>query len=98
MFSQFVWKRPLSSVLLVIFLPPMFGLSVQGNSNAILVVVRVDKVLTSVVGRVDINQFHFSRIALLQELEHLQIVPFDHQVLRGVPVHALLRAGPQRAS
>ena len=98
MFSQFVWKRPLSSVLLVIFLLRCLACQFKVIPNAILVVVRVDKVLTSVVGRVDINQFHFSRIALLQELEHLQIVPFDHQVLRGVPVHALLRAGPQRAS
>ncbi|MCZ0859740.1 hypothetical protein O0S10_00690 [Methanocorpusculum sp. MG] len=34
-------------------------------------------------------------IALLQKLQHLQIVPFDVEVFRRVPVFALLRTGPQ---
>ena len=33
----------------------------------------------------------------MQEFEHLQVVALNHQVLGGVPVHALARAGAQGA-
>ena len=76
-----------------------FGLA--GNFQVIfyvvLKIVRVHKILAGVVRRVYVNQLHLAGIAFLQQLEHFQVVAFNHQVLRGVPVHALLRARAQRA-
>lgn len=65
--------------------------------DVVLEVVRVHKVLAGVVGRIDIDQLDLAGIALLQQLEHFEVVALDHQVLGGVPIHALVRAGAQRA-
>ena len=61
-----------------------------------LEMVVVDKVVAGVVGRVDIDHLHLAQIAFLQQLQHLQVVALDVQVLGGVPVFALFRAGAQR--
>ena len=66
-------------------------------ADAVLVVVLVDEILAGVVGRVDVDELDLGGVAPLQELEHLEIVALDHQVARGVPVHALLAARPQCA-
>jgi hypothetical protein len=65
--------------------------------DVVLKVVGIDKILPGVVGRIDIDELHLARIALLQELEHFQVVALDHQVLGVVPVHAVFRAGAQGA-
>ena len=98
MFSQSVWKRPEASVLLLIFLPA-FHLAGQFEVvlDVVLEVVGIDEVLAGVVGRVDVDELHLPGVALLQELEHFEVVALDHQVLRGVPVHAVFRAGAQGA-
>jgi len=44
-----------------------------------------------------VDKLHLARVAFLQKLQYLQVVPFDHQILGGIPIHAILRAGPQRA-
>ena len=51
--------------------------------------------MAGVVGRVDVDHLHLAQVRFLQELQHLQVVTFDVEVLRGVPVLALLRAGAQ---
>ena len=53
------------------------------------------KSLPSVIGRVDVYELHLAGIALLQELEHFQVVALEHQVLRRVPIDALLGAGTE---
>ena len=55
----------------------------------------VDEVVAGVVGRVDVDHLHLTQVALLEELQHLQVVPLDVQVFGGVPVLALLWAGAQ---
>ena len=58
-------------------------------------VVIIDKIIARVVGRVDVDHFDLAEIGLLQELEGVEIVPFDEQVLGGVKVHAFFPAGAQ---
>lgn len=65
--------------------------------DAVVEVVGVDEVFAGVVRWVDVDELDFAGVALLQQLQHLQVVALDHQVLGGVPVHAVFGAGPQRA-
>ena len=37
----------------------------------------VDKVVTGVVGRVDVDHLHLAQIGLLEQLEHLQVVALN---------------------
>jgi hypothetical protein len=60
-------------------------------------VVRVDEIVTGVVGRVDVDHFDLAEVGLLEELEHLQVVAFDDQVLGGVEVDALVAVREQGA-
>ena len=55
------------------------------------------KIVTGVVGRIDIDHLYLPVVSGLQELQHLQIVALDVQILGGIPVYAFLRAGTQRA-
>lgn len=55
----------------------------------------VDEVVAGVIGRVDVDHLHLAQVALLEELQHLQVVPLDVQVFGGIPVFALLWAGAQ---
>ena len=65
--------------------------------NVVLEVVRVHKVLSGVVRWIDVDQLDLAGIALLQQFEHFEVVALDHQVLCGVPIHALVRTGAQGA-
>ncbi len=65
--------------------------------DVVLEVIRVHKVFAGVVRRVDVDQLDLARIALLQQLEHFEVVAFDHQILRAVPIHAFFRTRPQSA-
>ncbi len=80
-------------------LAPAFHLAGQFQVilDVVLEIVRVHEVLAGVVGRVDVDQLDLAGIALLQQLQHFQVVALDHQVLRAVPVHAVFRAGAQGA-
>jgi len=63
--------------------------------DAVLKVIRVNKIPASVIRRIDINQVHLPCIALLQQFKNFKVVPLDHQVLSRIPVNTLLRAGAQ---
>ena len=60
--------------------------------DVVLEVVGLDEVLTGVVGRVDVDELHLPRVGFLEELEDFEVVALDHEVLGGIPVHALFRA------
>ena len=66
-------------------------------ADVVAEVVLVDPVCARVVRRIDVDELHLPRVALLQELQHFEVVALDHQVLRRVPVDALLGAWAQRA-
>ena len=76
-----------------VHLPGVFQVGLQ----ALGVVVGVDEVVAGVVGRVDVDHLDLAQVRLLQELQHFQVVALDDQVLGGVEVDALLRAGAQGA-
>ena len=61
--------------------------------NTIRKVIRVDKIPAGVVGRVNIDHLNFPVVALLQQLEHFQIVALNIEVLGVVPVFALCLTG-----
>jgi len=65
--------------------------------DVVLEVVGIDEVLASVVRRIDVDELDLAGVALLQDLQHFEVVALDHQVLRGVPVHAVFRARAQCA-
>ena len=67
-------------------------------ADAVAVVVGVDEVLAGVVGRVDVDQLDPAGVALLEQLEHLQVVPLDHHVAGGVPLDAVRLLRPQGAA
>src|SRR5271157_3753717 len=65
--------------------------------NVVLKVVGIDEVTAGVIGRIDVDQLDLAGVALLQKLEHFEIVALDHEVLGGLPIDALLRAGAESA-
>src|SRR3546814_17731726 len=48
-------------------------------------------------GRVNIDCFDFSVIALLQELEDFEVVTFNQEIARPVPLDAFIRTWQERA-
>ena len=48
----------------------------------------VYEVVARIVGRVDVNHFHFAEVGLLEEFQCVQIIAFNVKILRGVPAFA----------
>lgn len=69
-------------------LSSVFQISLQ----AFRVIVRVNEVISRVVGRVYIDHFNFTKVGLLQKLEDFEIVAFNDQIFGRVEVHAFFRA------
>lgn len=65
--------------------------------NIILEVVGIDEVVAGVIGRVDVDKLYLPGVRFLKELEDFEVVALDHDILRGVPVHAVCLAGAQGA-
>src|SRR3546814_15877345 len=61
------------------------------GANTIVIVVRVYEIPPGIVGRVNIDCFDFSVIALLQELEDFEVVTFNQEIARPVPLDAFIR-------
>ena len=62
---------------------------------ALCEVIVIDKVVTCVVWRVDINHLYLTQIVLTEQLQHLQVITFDIEVLGIVEIHTLLTARTQ---
>ena len=56
-------------------------------------IILIYKVVSRIVGRVNVNHFDFAEIGLLQQLQHVKIIAFNIQILRGIKINALLPAG-----
>ncbi len=48
----------------------------------------VYEVVARIVGRVDVDHFHFAEVGLLEEFQCVQIIAFNVKILRGVPIFA----------
>ena len=55
----------------------------------------IDEIIPRIIRRIDIDHLHLPQVRLLQELQCLQIIPFDIEILRLLPVLALLGDGAQ---
>jgi len=62
------------------------------------IIIRVNKVIARIVRGVDIDQFHLARVALLEQLEHFEVVALDEEILRGIPIDGFFRVGAKGAS
>ena len=58
-------------------------------------IICIDKIVARIIRWVNINHFDLAQIALLQQLEHFQIVAFNVEILGIIPVFAFCRAGAQ---
>src|SRR5690554_5405754 len=65
----------------------------QVGVQAFAEVVWIDEFLAGVIGRVDVDLLDLAVVALLQQLEHFQVIALDKQVLGGVEIHRFLPAG-----
>ena len=53
-------------------------------------IIMIHKVITRVIRRVDINHLHLAEIRFLQQFQHFEVVALNIEVLRSVPIHAIL--------
>ena len=58
--------------------------------DTVLEIIWVHEILARVIWRINVDSLHLSCVTFLQELQHFQVVSFDHQILRSVPVQAIL--------
>ena len=74
-----------------VHLPGFFQIFILYPSEIIL----VNKVVTRVVRRIDVDHLDLAEVGLLEELEGIQVIALDKQILRGIKIHALFPAGAQ---
>ncbi len=53
-------------------------------------VIVIHKVIPRIIRRIDINHLHLAEIRLLQQFQHFEVVALNIEVLRSVPIHAIL--------
>lgn len=63
---------------------------------AMLKIIPVNKILPSIIRRININHLDLAEIALLQDFQDFQIIALDIEVLRGIPVAAVCFYRAQR--
>ena len=59
-------------------------------------IVLIHEVVARIVGWININNFNLTKIGLLQELQHFQIIALDIEIFGVVKIHAFPTAGAQR--
>ena len=53
-------------------------------------VIVIHEVIPSIIWRINIYHLHLTEIRLLQQFQHFEVVALDIEVLRIVPIHAIL--------
>ena len=53
-------------------------------------VIVIHKVIPRIIRRVDIYHLHLTEIRLLKQFQHFEVIALDIEVLRSVPIHAIL--------
>jgi hypothetical protein len=61
---------------------PVFEIGLKGFR----VIIRINEIIPGVVRRINIDQFDFSEICLLNEFQDVEIIPFDNHVFGEVEV------------
>lgn len=62
------------------------------SSQRLCVVVGVDEVAASVVGRIDVDGFDATEVGLIEEFEDLKVIALDEEILGGVEMKGVLAA------
>ncbi len=55
----------------------------------------INKVITCIVRRININHLHLTQIRLLKEFENFEVIALNIKVLGVVPIHTILLYGTQ---
>ena len=58
-------------------------------------IIIINKIISGVVRWVDINHLHLPEICFPQDLQHLEIIPFNVKILSIIEIHTLHPARPQ---
>ena len=53
-------------------------------------IIMIDKVVTRIIGRVDIDHLHLAHIRTLQQFQHFEVVALDIEVFGIVPIQGIL--------
>ncbi len=53
-------------------------------------IIMIHKVIPRIIRRVDIYHLHLTEIRLLEQFQHFEVVALNIEVLRSVPIHAIL--------
>ena len=56
----------------------------------------INKVITRIVRRININHLYLTQIRLLEKFKHFEVISLNIKVLGIVPVHTILLYGTQR--
>ena len=65
-------------------------------TNCLRKVIVINKVVTRVIRRVNINHLDFAKISLTDNFQYIKVVTLDVEILRVVEVHTFLTAGSER--
>jgi len=65
-------------------------------ADTVTVIVRINEIVSRVVWWVNVDHFHSTLVALLQQLEHLQVLTLNEDILRRVPFNRFLRDWNER--
>ena len=69
--------------------------SFQVSSQGVMIIVRIEQVISGIVRRIDVDQLDSSSVAFSEQLEDLEIVAFNDDVSRLAPFHTLFFARKQ---
>ena len=58
-------------------------------------IIFIDKIISRIIGRIDIYDFYLLQITLLQKLENVKIIALEIEILCTVPVDALFSGRTQ---
>lgn len=53
-------------------------------------IIMIHEVITRIIRRINIYHLHLTEIRLLEQFQHFEVVALDIEVLRSVPIHAIL--------
>lgn len=56
----------------------------------------INKIITRIVRRININHLHLTQIRLLEKFKHFEVITLNIKVLGVVPIHTILLYGTQR--
>ena len=58
-------------------------------------IIMIHEIITCIVRWIDVYHLHLTHIGVLEQFQHFEVVALDIEILRGVPIDALLRTGAQ---